>query len=301
MVDDLQHLRFFDGIDRLGEFIMVDEDQLALRCIHNMVAGNVADKLLVCIKYRIGAIPVPQHLDTDVFCQLIRMKTNRVLFHDPFYRRRKIQVTGCIHRTVPGEQDRAVVYPGLLNNLVRDGICPYDNQHPCSKLDTFFLCHCIGSDNDDPFFHFIMIQTLRPGHCNDADLSVDRNLRIVINDRAIDCLTDIFAGGMCQNVDGTRCVVQSDDRNIRFRHHSEQMLCGIDHSAIGTVMFLHDLHCLINRRIRCDCDRSIHLDLRELHPRILQMQRCLKAEPLQQIFRLRIQGTKAAGDRRDSH
>ena len=47
MVDDLQHLRFFDGVHRLGEFIVVHQDQLPLRGIHDVVPGDVAHQLRI--------------------------------------------------------------------------------------------------------------------------------------------------------------------------------------------------------------------------------------------------------------
>ena len=67
MVNNFQNLGFFDGIHRLGKFIVVHQNKLPLWCIHDVVPGDIAYQLIILIHNRISAVTIAEHFDTDVF------------------------------------------------------------------------------------------------------------------------------------------------------------------------------------------------------------------------------------------
>ena len=248
---------------------MVDEDQPSLRGVHDVVSGNIAEKLLVLIDDRVGPVTVSQHFYADILCQLIGVEENRIFFHDAFDRRCEVKITRGIHRAMPGADDRAVMLFCLFDDGLIDSIRPYDDQHSGTELNAFFLCHRICADDDDPFLDLIAVEVFRISHGDNADFAVDCDVRIVIDNTSVDCFSDVFNRCVRQNVDGPGGIIESDNGEIGFCDHAEHVVPGIDDAAVGEVFLLHDLHGFVDRGFRRDGDRWIHGDLRKLHPRIL--------------------------------
>jgi len=300
VVDDLQHLGLFNGPDRLGELVVVHQNQFLAGSLHDVVPGYIARQVPVGIRNGVDVVAALQHFPADVLGQLRVCELHQLPLHDLTGRGGEVDVTGGVHGPVSGDHNGAVVQLGRFDHICLDGVCPDDNQQPRALADDLLLGLRVAAADNDAVLHIVVLQSGALGHGNDADLAVEHHGGVVIDDLAVQGLADVFQGRLGHDGDGAGGVVQTDDGDIGLGHHADELFLLVHHAAVGPVALLHLLQAFENGGFRADVGRRIHGYLPYGDPGIGEQLGLLEVEPIQQIPGLLIQLSQAAGHRRSA-
>ena len=295
MIDDLQQIGLFHAFDRLGVLIVIDQDHLFVAIVEDMITGKVSAQIVVVVDDGVAAVTALQHLLSDIFDEFVHIEADQRFQHDQPHRRREIQITGSVHRAVSGDDDRAVMRFGQLDDFRRDLLCPNDDQDAGPFADGGLLRLGVIAQHDQPVADVIVVE---PGLCHgdDADLAVEVIFFIAVGEEAADGLGDVIQRSILEQLDGGGGIAQSDAGEVAAGHHAQQLSLLVDDAVRLLVVLLHQLQRLIDRRFRRDGQRRVHVDLFYRGPGILEQHRFFKAEALQQPARLRIDRTEPARD-----
>ena len=263
---------------------MVHQDQLFVIIVEDMISHDISHQVFRVVNDRESPVLRAGHFPARVLRQLMSVELHRIECHHHSHRRSKIQIPGRIHSSESGCDDRAVMLLGQFGHTFIQALIPDNDQHACALLDQDLLRFLIAAGDHDAVSHFVILQIILIGHGENTDFPVQMALVIIIDNIAVDRLGDILRGCFPEHFVGKPGVIEGDVREVRFRHPAYHFVLIIyDREAFPLFLF-HQLHCLKDRRLRCDRQRSSQIYLIQADLCCLKQMRLLESEPVQKIF-----------------
>ena len=172
VVDYFQHSCLLNSLDRLGELIVIHQDQLFVIVVEDMGSHRISHQVIVVIYDRKRPELCACHLPACILRQLMSVELHGLERHHHPHGRGKIQIPGGIHRAVSGCYDRAVVLLREFKYTVIHGSLPDDDKHTGPFFDQDLLGLLIAARDHDPVCHLVILEILFVRHSEDTHLAV---------------------------------------------------------------------------------------------------------------------------------
>ena len=282
VIDDLKDLRLIQIVHRLGNFRVVDQNDVFLLSIQKILRSDHADILVLMVQDRIGAMAKLAHRLADIINKIIQVEGDQsVLLHEELGRNRLIDQTGnCICIELRAD-DNTVLMLCRHADDIRD--LSAQAAHDCAgtHLDRCKLgIHAVAEDDQILWLH-IPGEALRCGRSDDDAAFREKILLVSYHDMSVDRLRNIIIFRFCLGHDCFGIRIHIVIRDIGNCDHAFQLIHAVHDRKRRDAALLHVLPGYTDRDIIRSTLGLIDVHILDLCSNVRHIQRRIYAKIFQ--------------------